>query len=829
MLLAAALVFSACGGREDSTSETDLSSGNEITPGTERPDSGENGSGAEGAESVGGGGSTENGSTSGSISEPFSLPAAISEQAKQEYGQATDQERRAVRSEGNVRRLQKVFGRMAEGGEVTVAYLGGSITEGYLVNSKQNYAYKTTDWLKELFANDNIRRVNAGLSGTSSTIGLLRVQKDVLDEKPDLVFIEFAVNDANDITSKLMYESLVNRIVNSETAPAVVLIFTVLENGYTCEEHQAKVGEAYGLPMISVNAALSPEMESGALVWSDYAQDEAHPNNQGHTMISNYIRCLFTGIMTKQTLDSERDYSACREYGAPYAGMNFYNSENLYIPDTGGFIEANSNISHFPHDWLWGQKAGSSLKFTMTGKNLFLLYKEADSMNMGALEVYVDGKRRMTVNANAADGWNNPEVCLLLDGPEEQEHEIELVMAEDSQEKDFHILGFGTTGEIRSAERVNEEDIPYLERAVVNTGNTYALQELMKRAEAGEELTIGFIGGSITQGAGASNADKCYARLVFDWWSRTYPQASFRYVNAGIGATTSQFACARVKDDLLSQEPDFVIVEFSVNDSAGGFYAETYESLLNLLLRSEAAPAVMVLNMVQYDNGINAQAIHNEAAKRYGLPIVSMKDSIYSEIRFGRLTAAELSEDMLHPNDRGHAYGAEIVTAFLQKVKDGVYHSDAPAGLPSLPDGLISLTSVRLDSRNADPVLNGFTKDTAVQNGVADTFKNGYTAREEGASIRFENVFGSRIALQYRKTNSLGAPFAVAVIDGNEAEAVKLDGNFPDGWGNWLYLHSIADGLDPSVPHTVEIRITQGAAKDFYLVSVIASGQKTAE
>ena len=42
-----------------------------------------------------------------------------------------------------------------------------------------------------------------------------------------------------------------------------------------------------------------------------------------------------------------------------------------------------------------------------------------------------------------------------------------------------------------------------------------------------------------TQGAGASNADKCYARLVFDWWSRTYPQASFRYVNAGIGATTS--------------------------------------------------------------------------------------------------------------------------------------------------------------------------------------------------------------------------------------------------------------------------------------------------
>lgn len=818
LLLAASLMLAGCGGSSQEgnkeASEASPTAGADASDGKEAADNTANTPDGDAAQ----------GSTAG---ESFSLSESVVASARSTCDAASDMTKRAVLSEGNTRRLQQVFERMQNGEEVTVAYLGGSITEGYLVNSKQNYAYKTTAWLKQTFGNDNIRHVNAGLSGTSSTIGLLRVQKDVLDDAPDLVFIEFAVNDANDTTSKMMYESLVARIVNSQTAPAVVLIFTVLENGYTCEEHMSAVGEAYSLPMISVNAALAPELEAGTLAWSDYAQDEAHPTNQGHTYISEFIQYMFADIMTKQTIDEAMDYTACRKFGDAYSGMNFYNNKNLYIPDTGGFIEANSSVSNFQSNWLWNKEGGDSLKFTMTGKNLILLYKEANSDNMGAAEVYVDGELKAKVNANSPSGWNNPQVAIVLNDVTEGEHEVEIRVTDDSVNKEFHILGLGTTGTIHGEERLNEEDIAYQERAIVNVGNTYNIQKLMERAEAGEELTIGFIGGSITQGTGASNANKCYAKLVYDWWCETYPQADFHYVNAGIGATTSQFACARVEDDLLSYNPDFVIVEFSVNDEASNFYGETYESLINLILdKGGEDTAVMVLNMVQYDSGINAQTVHNETAKRYGIPAVSMKDSIYKEITFGRLKAADVSSDMIHPNDTGHAYGAEIVTYFLQKVKDGVYHSEEAAVRPEASEGLISVTSKRYDSRNAEPVLNGFVKDEAGQNGITDIFKNGYTAKNTGDSIVFENIYGSRISLQYRKTNSLGAPLAVAVIDGDEANAVALDGNYPNGWGNWLYLHNIADGLDASVPHTVEIRITEGTEKDFYLVSVIAAGQE---
>lgn len=757
----------------------------------------------------------------------FSLSDDILAAANDTYGNASAMAKRSVRSTGNTRRLQQVFWRMQEGEEVTVAYLGGSITEGYLVNSVQNYAYKTTAWLKKVFGNNNIKHVNAGLSGTSSTIGLLRVQQDVLDAAPDLVFVEFAVNDGADTVSKMMYESLIARIVNSETAPAVILLFTVLENGYTCEEHMAAVGEAYRLPMISVDAALSQELSDGTLTWADYAQDEAHPSNQGHTYISEFIQCLFAEIMTKQELDEEVDYTACKKFGDAYSGMNFYNTKNLYLAECGGFTESNSNIMHFQNNWIWGKEGGEGLKFTMRGKNLLLLYREANNERLGTAEIYVDGKLTAKIASNSPSGWNNPQTALVLNEVTEGEHEVEIRMEEDSTEKDFHILAFGTTGEIYGQERINEEDIPYQERAVVNVGNTYNIQKLMERAEAGGEFTIGFIGGSITQGTGASSGDKCYAKLVYDWWCETFPQAKFEYVNAGIGATTSQFACARVEEDLLSHEPDFVVVEFSVNDEASNFYGETYESLLRLILEKGGEDtAVMVLNMVQYDSGINAQGVHNPVAKAYGIPAVSMKDSIYKEIGFKRLAAADISSDMIHPNDKGHAYGAELVTYFLGKVKDGTYHSDAAAVLSEKREGLISLTSKRYDSRNTAPVCNGFVKDEAKQSGITDTFKNGYTAKNAGDSIIFENVYGSRISLQYRKTNALGAPLAVAVIDGDEEHPVALDGNYPNGWGNWLYLHNIADGLDASVPHTVEIRITEGAEKDFYLVSVIAAGQE---
>lgn len=85
-----------------------------------------------------------------------------------------------------------------------------------------------------------------------------------------------------------------------------------------------------------------------------------------------------------------------------------------------------------------------------------------------------------------------------------------------------------------------EYQIKY-ENGIANRGCLYRLKKVMDRAKAGEALNIAFLGGSITQGSLSSKPELCYAYHVYEWWKKTFPQADFTYINAGIGGTTSQF------------------------------------------------------------------------------------------------------------------------------------------------------------------------------------------------------------------------------------------------------------------------------------------------
>lgn len=163
------------------------------------------------------------------------------------------------------------------------------------------------------------------------------------------------------------------------------------------------------------------------------------------------------------------------------------------------------------------------------------------------------------------------------------------------------------------------------------------LAACMARAARGEELTIGFLGGSITQGSLASAEDKTYAYRVYRWWCDAFLQAEFHYVNGGIGGTCSCFGAARAVGDLLMYQPDVVVVDFSVNDKEGEdvFFQETYEGVIRRLLSCQSKPAVMILNNVYYDSGINVQECHNEVGDWYHIPHISIKDTLYRRMREG--------------------------------------------------------------------------------------------------------------------------------------------------------------------------------------------------
>ncbi len=344
----------------------------------------------------------------------------------------------------------------------------------------------------------------------------------------------------------------------------------------------------------------------------------------------------------------------------------------------------------------------------------------------------------------------------------------------------------------------------------------------MLRADRGEELTIAFLGGSITQGSLATKPENSYAWQVFSWWKKSFPKARFNYVNGGIGGTTSHFGVARVVEDILMYQPDFVVVDFSVNDEANVFFQETYEGVLRRLLQWESRPAVLLLNNVFYDTGENAQEYHNAVGTWYQVPHVSMKDTLYKKMKQVQYATKELTPDGLHPNDLGHRLVAEEMNVFLEKVKRHRLEVEMENELPVAMTTNAYEHAERLTIRECVPKLNGFHADSREKTGHLDFFKNGWIGRRSGDRIFFE-VEASCIAIQYRKTIQRPALRTKLILDGNEEQTVLLDGNFEEDWGDCLYLEPILHHGERKI-HTVELVVlsdTEEQATPFYLMSLI--------
>ena len=112
------------------------------------------------------------------------------------------------------------------GQDITIAFLGGLITQGCNATKFEDcYASRTYKWFKDKFNNVNVKYINAGVGATGSIIGAHRVEKQVLSQNPDIVFIDFAVNDKDSIYDKVAYESIIRRILSVENPPAIVEVF----------------------------------------------------------------------------------------------------------------------------------------------------------------------------------------------------------------------------------------------------------------------------------------------------------------------------------------------------------------------------------------------------------------------------------------------------------------------------------------------------------------------------------------------------------------------------------------------------------------------------
>lgn len=371
---------------------------------------------------------------------------AFSEQTKEEEAVFTrEMIENSLVSVGNTERIHKAVDKARSGEDVTIAYLGGSITEGAQAKPQKTkcYAYVSYEIFRDRYASDpeKVHYVNAGISGTPSLLGLTRLEQDVLSKTPDIVFVEFAVNDSTDHQSKVAYESLVRRLINSETQPAVILIFTLMSSGYNAQEHMEEIGKYYDLGMISVKNAISPEIKKGTMTFRDYSSDYAHPTTEGHAfiadMIAHYFSCALEAEGTPYAFpDSFR-------YGRAYEALKNIRKNDPCIETTGSFA-----LGVYPcYSYIYGYKhvlgAGNNpMTLNIEAGHMTVAYRQEKNADCGKMEILDDGKVIKTLNGFDENAWGNI-VTTVIDFPVTKKRTIEFRMIQGDELKNFTIYDIG--------------------------------------------------------------------------------------------------------------------------------------------------------------------------------------------------------------------------------------------------------------------------------------------------------------------------------------------------------------------------------------------------
>lgn len=352
--------------------------------------------------------------------------------------------RRAVLNVGNRARLANVMKKAQNNEAVTFGVIGGSITQGSGAQSSQDsYAYRTMAWWVKAFptASPKLKYVNAGIGATGSYIGVHRAAADLLAEKPDVVIVEFSVNDTEPLRDLQSYDSLVRRILEQDNQPAVILLFMTQDNGTSLYETHKKIGEAYDLPMISYRNAVMPELKAGTFTWEDISPDNIHPNSSGHgiaaELLWSYLNSVYAELDEIDTSDLAFNLPPVSD--DRYRNPRIAAADTLSAEDITGFAEAEIN-QQFPHNWQ--TETAGSITFQVDAQNIGILYQRTIDGKSGQYEVWVDGELKRTLDGNFPKGWGNyAEAAEVFVGDAAAAHTVTLKMKEGSKTEGFSLLG----------------------------------------------------------------------------------------------------------------------------------------------------------------------------------------------------------------------------------------------------------------------------------------------------------------------------------------------------------------------------------------------------
>jgi len=189
---------------------------------------------------------------------------------------------------------------------INLVFHGHSVPAGYfktpVVNTLGSYPYQLLKQLKEKYPFAVINIINTAIGGENSVSGVKRFDADVLSHNPDVLFIDYALNDRRPglEKSKEAWESMIKKALKRDIkvillTPSPDQRVNLLEPGNELEQHSLQIrglADKFGTGLVDSYMIFKELASSGDSI-SDYMSQVNHPNEKGNLLIANEIMKYF--------------------------------------------------------------------------------------------------------------------------------------------------------------------------------------------------------------------------------------------------------------------------------------------------------------------------------------------------------------------------------------------------------------------------------------------------------------------------------------------------------------------------------------------------------
>ncbi len=206
--------------------------------------------------------------------------------------------------------LEKIKGEMLvewpKNRTINLVFHGHSVPAGYFktptVNTLASYPYLVLKDIKSAYPMTVVNVINTSIGGENSESGLKRFEADVLTHKPDVLFIDYALNDrgmglerAKAAWEKMIRLALEKNIKVILLTPSPDQRVDIKDDLSILDQHANQIKElarSFQIGLIDTYALYKNKLKSGSNL-VDYMSQVNHPNEKGHQMITDEIMGYF--------------------------------------------------------------------------------------------------------------------------------------------------------------------------------------------------------------------------------------------------------------------------------------------------------------------------------------------------------------------------------------------------------------------------------------------------------------------------------------------------------------------------------------------------------